>query len=382
MKVFQVFMSYPNSYQPYNNRLVEGLKKEHSVLKTFIVSLDPPKNKSEADIIYPFQTHMFIRIKQRIIGLFLCIVNEGVGSDILKKSKIYGRYSFVIRNKEAVFHFHNLYSINKDLLPLLIKYKIKYIVSLRGYDVTIKPLLNKKNADQFSFILQNSWKIHSVCESLKKEAIELAGIDESKVKVIYRTPNVKNLTAVNEITKFDATINLFTISRVHWKKCVSESLISIKQLLDEGYSVNYHIIGGFQGYEEEKLIFLIKKLNLTNNVILHGYLKEEVYSELLSKMHICWIPTVNEGLPNTLYYVLKSGFPTIAAATDGIPEVIIDNENGLLFEPYNFNDLAIKTKTMIDDDLFRMKVYKNAKNTILQEEEIETQQYIDLYTTH
>ncbi len=379
MKVFQVFTSYPNPYQPYNERLIEGLKK-HSILKTVVVSFGEKHNKKQKEVIYPYTQTFFIKIMLMLKEMILIIKKEGIKRSIIKKIKTHVRYSFILKNKNDIFHFHNLYSINKELLNILVENKIKYIVSLRGYDVTIKPLLNDKFAKQLSEILHNSWKIHSVCESLKQEAINLTNIEEAKICVIYRTPNLKNLTIVKEIDKFDSSINIFTISRIHWKKCISESLISLKLLLDKGYKVNYHLIGGFQGYEDEKIIYLIKKLNLTKNVIIHGFLNESEYTKLLSEMHICWIPTINEGLPNTLYYVLKSGFPTIAANTDGIPEILINEKNGLLFEPYNFEDLAQKTIKIIDDNLFRKQIYKNLKNTVLQNEENEIKEYVKLYT--
>ena len=147
MKVFQIFGSYPNDYQPYNTRLVEGLQQKSSQIQTYVVSSSPPKNGNYLNgVIYTYQSKFLPRTLQNIKGFFSYIKNEGFKLKAIKKASLYGKYRFILDNKAAVFHFHNLYSINNKLFNLLLKYKVKYVVSLRGYDVTIVPLMSEENA--------------------------------------------------------------------------------------------------------------------------------------------------------------------------------------------------------------------------------------------
>lgn len=378
MKVFQIFTAFPQKYQPYNIRLIEGLMRENS-LHIQVISENPTEKICNYPVRtlskYPSLRRVFSKkIKSLLNSIF---VKRGLRKVI--PLKIFPKYNFIRENKKSIFHFHKVQSIPPPLLDFMIKNKIKYIVSLRGYDITIYPLISSSNNDFVVKVLKHAYKIHSVCESLKIDALRLSNIDANKIKVIYRTPNIEDTITAPVIQKFDNTINIFVLSRIHWKKCVSESLITIKTLKEEGYSIKYNIIGGFQGYENEKLLYLIKSLQLENEVKLWGYMPENEYKLLLKDMHIFWMPSINEGIPNSLYYVLASGFPVIASKTNGIPEVIKNNENGLLFDPYNFNELTQKTKLLISNDSLRICLQANAKKTKLQTLQTEIEGYVALY---
>ncbi|MBU2939566.1 glycosyltransferase family 4 protein [Lacinutrix sp. C3R15] len=386
MKIFHIFPTFSNKYQPYNKRLITSLE-QCKELEVFVVSLNEAISASpKKDIICLKQDRKIQKLKAFFIGVLLYLKNEKFTfsfSKISKSAKLYGKYAFIFKNKDAVFHFHDLHAIDQVLLPILIQKKIKYVVSLRGNDIAIKPLLSEAIKAHAIMVLKHAWRIHSVCQSLKEEAITLATINADKIHVIYRTPNLKDIIQSKEVTVIQKEINIVTISRVHWKKCIPESLIAVKNLVNSGYDVRYHIIGGFpkQG-EYDKIVYLIKKLGLTKNVCIHGYLNESEYKRILLDMHIFWLPSINEGIPNTLYLALKCGFPVVACDTDGIPEIVKDRHNGLLFSPYDFNALAEKTKSVIDNADLRLKLQKNAMETVLQTQENETSQYVSLYCSH
>lgn len=378
MKVFQIFTSFPEKYQPYNKRLIDGLLKEKT-LEIKIIT-EKPSSTSNDYLIHSLskdQNPLSFFVK-KIGGLWNSYwIKRGLKTSF--KYKIFPKYNFIKKNKKSLFHFHKIQSIPFPLLDYMITNEIKYLVSLRGYDITIFPLISDSNNGFVKKVLRNAHKIHSVCENLKEEAISLANIDNDKIKVIYRTPNIKDLTTAPILDIMPEVVNIFALSRIHWKKCIAESLMTIKRLKEKEYSIKYHIIGGFQGYENEKLLYLIKSLKLEDDVKLYGYLPESEYNLLLKNMHIFWMPSVNEGIPNSLYYVLKSGFPVIAAKTNGIPEIIKDEDNGLLFEPYDFNDLLDKTESLIINNELRKNIQQRARETKLQTLENEVELYVNLY---
>lgn len=383
MKVFHIFSNFSNKYQPYNKRLVSNLKSCKE-LEVFVVSLNESiSSKVKKEVISVKQHSRIQKLQTLFLGLYLNIKNEKLSlslSAIRERAMLYGKYSFIFKNQDAVFHFHDLHAIDKNLLSVLISKKIKYVVSLRGNDIAIKPLVKEAIKAHAIKVLKNAWRIHSVCRSLKEDAIALASINAEKIHVIYRTPNLKDVVTLKEDAEIKKEINIVTISRVHWKKCIPESLMAVKKLVNSGYDIRYHIIGGFpKQAEHDKILYLIKKLELVDNVCIHGYLNESEYKRILLDMHIFWLPSINEGVPNTLYFALKCGFPVIACNTDGIPEIIQDRHNGLLFSPYDFNDLAEKTIHVIENKEIRLSIQKNAVKTVLQTQANEIAEYVSLY---
>jgi glycosyltransferase involved in cell wall biosynthesis len=53
--------------------------------------------------------------------------------------------------------------------------------------------------------------------------------------------------------------------------------------------------------------------------------------ELLQAMDVYVLPSLYEGISNSLLEAMSSGLPVIATATGGNPEVVVDGESGLLF---------------------------------------------------
>lgn len=367
--IYQIFGTYPQPYQPYNKRLVEGLKKTQRIQAVSASEL--PYSEREDGVVYPSaKKFSFKAVKYAFTQR---------QKSFKKAYRFYKKYDYIIENQDSIFHFHNLQIINGELFDFLVSHKVKYVLSLRGYDVTIFPLVSDSNKRFLEERLKYSWKIHSVCESLVANASDYYNLSSEKAHVIYRTPNLKDVFDFNPKNTLTEQINIFTVSRVHWKKCVAESLISIKNLINKGFEVKYHVIGGFQGDERKRLLYIIAKLELQDHVVLHGYQPESQFQTIISEMDICWIPTINEGLPNTIYFLLKSGIPTIATSTDGIPEVISNGENGLLFSPYDFDELTTSTIDLIENNDLRLNLSNNAKNTQLQDIEKEVSQYNIMY---
>jgi len=68
------------------------------------------------------------------------------------------------------------------------------------------------------------------------------------------------------------------------------------------------------------------------------------------------LPSVSEALSNSLMEAMACGCACIASRTGGNPELIRDEETGLLFEPGNSQELALKLRRLIDDPDLRSRL--------------------------
>jgi len=76
------------------------------------------------------------------------------------------------------------------------------------------------------------------------------------------------------------------------------------------------------------------------NVQFLGAVNKDRISFLMKESHIVIIPSLNEGIPNVLYEAMASGNLLMCSRVGGIPEFINNEENGLLFSPDNFQEIA------------------------------------------
>lgn len=101
-----------------------------------------------------------------------------------------------------------------------------------------------------------------------------------------------------------------------------------------------------EGYEDlalhnkyyRYLIQLIKDLSLEGKVIFTGFRHD--IDMLMNEIDLLVQPSEREALGTSMVEAMSCGKPVIGTAVDGIPEVIGDNEGGMLFSPRNPQELA------------------------------------------
>jgi glycosyltransferase involved in cell wall biosynthesis len=109
---------------------------------------------------------------------------------------------------------------------------------------------------------------------------------------------------------------------------------------------------------------LASELGIENCVSIYGWLGPEKRDDLLARSDVFVLPSYNEGLPMSMLEAMAWGLPVIVTPVGGIPEVIIDGQNGLLVEPGNLPELVSAMKTLIHKPLIRQTLSDNAKVTI------------------
>ncbi|MBN1870653.1 MAG: glycosyltransferase [Candidatus Omnitrophica bacterium] len=104
------------------------------------------------------------------------------------------------------------------------------------------------------------------------------------------------------------------------------------------------IAGDLYGTYESALKFradllqLIKDLGLEDNVIMHGFRGD--IEILMNEIDLLVQPSEREALGTSMVEAMACGKPVIGTDIDGIPEVIGDNESGILLNPRTPEELA------------------------------------------
>lgn len=135
--------------------------------------------------------------------------------------------------------------------------------------------------------------------------------------------------------------------------------------------------------ETEVARLLAKELGISGQMELLGWVKGEEKHKAFSEAMVLCLPSYAEGFPMAVLDAWAYGLPVITTPVGGIPDVAIDGENMLLFNPGDIDTLAEKLDFMMSNKALRDTL--SAASTKLAAEEFNlstiTQQIAEIYET-
>lgn len=114
-----------------------------------------------------------------------------------------------------------------------------------------------------------------------------------------------------------------------------------------------------------------KKLGIDGRVDFVGWIGAEDVAKLLASSHLLLLPSHAEGLPMSVLEAFASGVPVICTPVGGLPEVVIDGQNGLLVASGDVTGLVESILKILDDESLRQRLAVGARNTWQQHHSIE-----------
>jgi glycosyltransferase involved in cell wall biosynthesis len=124
------------------------------------------------------------------------------------------------------------------------------------------------------------------------------------------------------------------------------------------------------GPELGKLRKTAEQLGISDRVRFAGRLGEQASLDEIAKAHILVVASFMEGLPIVLMEAMAIGTAVVASRVAGIPELIEDEESGLLFTPSNWDELAERIRRLVDDPALGQKLTRQARKRIAEEFDI------------
>lgn len=190
------------------------------------------------------------------------------------------------------------------------------------------------------------------------------GIDISKFK---RT------VSENERRK-DRKIKIMSVGRFVEKKGFTYLISAIKELVDRKLEVTCTIIGGGPLYNEIK--DQVNILNLSDYINMPGAQSSEEVRMQLEDSDIFVLPCVTanngdmDGIPVSLMEAMALEIPVISTKVSGIPELIIDEENGLLVAEKSASELANAIYKMVMDEKLRKDYGTKGRQIVMEKYDI------------
>lgn len=187
--------------------------------------------------------------------------------------------------------------------------------------------LNKKIYYQFSF------RQIAVSSAVKKHLEEQGLTGKSLVAI----NNCIDKAAVGVRSFPDRPLNISITAKLHANKGHKWALEAINENVSKLNIGKIHLFG--DGPERDNLETLCRSLNgIKDKVIFHGYVScvDDFYGDI----DLALLPSLGEGIPLSLLEAMRFGIPCISTNVGGVPEIIVNNESGILIEPNASEDLV------------------------------------------
>ncbi|MDF2013285.1 glycosyltransferase family 4 protein [Priestia megaterium] len=262
-------------------------------------------------------------------------------------------------------HMSEKGSFYRKTIILIISKIFRKNVILHIHSASFDEFYNSNNIQKkfIKFILNRADKL--VVLSKQWEQYYSNIVPPQKVSVLYN--GVYSLK--NEFTRNNpAPVGLF-LGRLGQRKGTYDLICSIQELKEHGINAKFYFAGDG---EIDQVKQLIHEYELESVINILGWVDSDQINELLEKVDFLVLPSYNEGLPMAILESMNFGLPIISTYVGGIPEVIINNDNGYLINPGDIDNLTKALTSLLTNKQLRLEMGRKNREIIINRFDIQT----------
>lgn len=326
-------------------------------LLNFLINYD--KSKLDIKVVIPKGSMLKVEINSLNIET---IEVQGIGDKSLDLSSVSAFYKLFKHEKPQVVHTHASLSA-----------RIAARMAGVGAIVHTKHCLDRPRAGLKKEVAaginnQLSNKIIAVSQAVEKNLLE-AGISRDKIQVVYGGVEEVKILPLEEINQRRASYGIGEkdivygiVARLAEIKGHKYLIEAAAKVLQKRKDIKFIIAG--TGPIEDQLRRMVLDLKIENNVIFTGFIKdiENIYNIIDVNM----ITSTSEALCLSLIEGMSLGKPMIGTSVGGVPELVIQNQTGLLVPAVDTETLAGAIEEMAEDSKRRLAMGINARVMMLE----------------
>jgi glycosyltransferase involved in cell wall biosynthesis len=258
------------------------------------------------------------------------------------------------RNRIEIVHAYNFYA-NVFALPAAKLAGARTIASIRDMGAYLSPMQRRMQRVACRFadhILVNAEAI--------REWLVSDGYNADRITVI---PNGIDMTRFQPREETVDSPVVGYIGRIERGKGLEDLLAAAAIIVRENAKVRFVVAGvANDAAYMTSIEALAASLGIRDRVSFAGY-RDDV-PRILSQLSVSVLPSLSEGLSNTLLESMAAGAPTVATRVGGTVEAMRDGENGLLVKPSDPHALAAAIQTLLRDRSFALHLASAARQTV------------------
>lgn len=288
------------------------------------------------------------------------------------------------RNHISVIHSHG-YKTSGMCLLIRLFYGIPYVITCHLLFPNLKRFFLYYYLEQICMVFAE--KVIGVSEEIVHN-LGSGLVPKSKLQVI---DNGIDTEATANITNYDPqklraelgfrndSLLIGSLGRLTEQKDYKTFIVAAARILGSSKNCEFFIAG--DGNLREELLQAAQQYGIEKNFHFLGYRKDTV--NLLKLMDIFVLSSLDEGLPMAMLEAMAAGLPIVVTRVGGIPQVVINDHNGLVVDKGNPQQLADALAGFLQSSDKRKQIGANARKTILGKYSLDkmTEKHIALYNS-
>ena len=340
-------------------------------------------------ILHILSTSKWTGPSQFVLDINEYFLENGINSIIALRTKPGGNLIEFIKEKKLNFYdklylykkfnpfyfFHDLIvlkdflkNFNPDIVHVHFSLEHILAVILKKNFKLIRSVYNTKSAKKrflSSHLFKKADFIHTVCSEYSELLLKFNNVDSKKIKIIngWVNENTFSPSGEKDFFKFNDKIKIGMVARFQKRRAHSTLVKAFSQL---DLSNKILVLTG-KGEYMENIKKLVKELNIVDQVIFTGYIKDKLPVLLRSLDIFVLLEEGTDGSCRALLEAMAVGLPVIGVNKGGMKEAIIDGKNGFLISSKNsVNELKEKLKILCENRELREEFGKNSRKIVLE----------------
>lgn len=254
--------------------------------------------------------------------------------------------SILEQEKAALLHvYQGHYAV--ELLPLLRRISIPWVVSFHGADATAE--MDRPGYQEALTEVLNRCRLALVRSDSLARSLQNLGGDQGKIRLQRAGIPLKEFAYCDRRAPSDGAWRLLQAGRFVPKKGLPETLAAFAKF--RGTHPRAVLVLAGEGPLREELQHQAATLGLEEAVQFPGHLAPVDLAREMHRAHIFLHPSKtardgnSEGVPNSMLEAMATGLPVVTTRHGGIPEAVRDGVNGRLLDE---NDVPALTRIMVE----------------------------------
>jgi len=188
-------------------------------------------------------------------------------------------------------------------------------------------------------------------------------VKDENFRVIHNGVDIDVQLTARDVGAKDSVKNILFLSRLDKAKDPITLLKAVNLLAIRYQRCDFRLLVAGEGEYMAEALRYVENNNLAKCVDFLGWIEDK--HAVYAQADIFCVPSIFEAFGLVFAEAGLHQLPTVATTVEGIPEVVIDGETGILVKPGDYELLAEKLNFLLDNPQERIRLGKNAKSHVI-----------------